>query len=139
VAHGHTQGQRGLGRWRREVGKVGSDPCHNLLTSASTGCLPGNQRSPGGLAVLGRVLAVDELIALRLELPECCLEVFERPAGLALLRVRLAEDVLISCGHPDRIRGVDDFLLLCHFREDVGNLLVQLTQRVVIRWARHRS
>ena len=78
---------------------------------------------------------MDELIALRLELTESRLEVFEGPAGLALLRVCLAEDVLISCGHPDRIGGVDDFLFLCHFRENVGNLLVQLTQRMVIRWA----
>ena len=78
---------------------------------------------------------MDELIALRLELAERRLEVFERPAGLALLCVRLAEDILISCGHPDRIRGVDDFLFLRHFRKDVGNLLVQLTQRMVIRGA----
>ena len=53
VAHGHTQGQWGLGHWHREVGKVGSDPCHNLLTSARSGCLPGNQRSPEGTCGLG--------------------------------------------------------------------------------------
>jgi hypothetical protein len=93
----------------------------------------------GGRAVLGRVLAMDELIALRPELIKRRLEVFKRSAGFALLRVCLAQDLLISCSHSDRIRGIDNFLFLRYLCRDVGNLLVQLIQRMATRWARHRA